>query len=153
MIRFATHNDIPRLLELLRQVNRVHHDIRPDIFKPHTTKYDAAQLRELLAQPDKAVFVYDDNEVAGYAIVLTEEVRDDRLMQDCRMLYIDDICVDERLRGKHIGSRLFDHVCSYARNIGCHTVTLNVWEGNDTAMAFYRKSGMRIRKTCMEIRL
>ena len=151
MIRLATTNDIPRLLELLHQVNMVHYECRPDIFKPHTTKYNAEQLQDLLTQPDKAIFVYEDEGVQGYAFVQMEDVHDDILLQDMRTLYIDDICVDEQARGKHVGKQLFDHVRAYAEKLGCGTITLNVWEGNDAAMAFYRKLGMSVRKTCMEM--
>ena len=151
MIRLATTNDIPRLLELLHQVNMVHYERRPDIFKPHTTKYNAEQLQDLLTQPNKAIFVYEDESVQGYAFVQMEDVHDDILLQDMRTLYIDDICVDEQARGKHVGKKLFDHVRAYAEKLGCGAITLNVWEGNDVAMAFYRKLGMSVRKTCMEI--
>ena len=151
MIRLATTNDIPRLLELLHQVNMVHYERRPDIFKPHTTKYNAEQLQDLLLQPDKAIFVYEDEGVQGYAFVQMEDVHDDILLQDMRTLYIDDICVDEQARGKHVGKQLFDHVRAYAEKLGCGAITLNVWESNDAAMAFYRKLGMSVRKTCMEM--
>ena len=151
MIQLATTNDIPRLLELLHQVNMVHYERRPDIFKPHTTKYNAEQLQDLLLQPDKAIFVYEDEGVQGYAFVQMEDVHDDILLQDMRTLYIDDICVDEQARGKHVGKQLFDHVRAYAEKLGCGAITLNVWEGNDAAMAFYRKLGMSVRKTCMEM--
>ena len=151
MIRLATTNDIPRLLELLHQVNMVHYERRPDIFRPHTTKYNAEQLQDLLTQPDKAIFVYEDEGVQGYAFVQMEDVHDDILLQDMRTLYIDDICVDEQARGKHVGKQLFEHVRAYAEKLGCGAITLNVWEGNDVAMAFYRKLGMSVRKTCMEM--
>ena len=151
MIRLATTNDIPRLLELLHQVNMVHYERRPDIFKPHTTKYNAEQLQDLLLQPDKAIFVYEDEGVQGYAFVQMEDVHDDILLKDMRTLYIDDICVDEQARGKHVGKQLFDHVRAYAEKLGCGAITLTVWEGNDAAMAFYRKLGMSVRKTCMEM--
>ena len=39
MIRDAKEKDIPRILELLKQVLQIHADIRPDIFIPGTTKY------------------------------------------------------------------------------------------------------------------
>lgn len=153
MIRLATNNDIPRLLELLRQVNRVHHDLRPDLFKPGTTKYNAQQLQELLTRPDHAIFVYDDKQVLGYAFVQLEDVHGDILLQDNRTLYIDDICVDEQARGMHVGRQLFDHVRAYALSVGCRAITLNVWEGNDAAWAFYHKLGMNVKKTCMEMML
>jgi len=150
MIRPATISDIPRLLDLLHEVNMVHHRLRPDLFKPHTTKYDDRRLRDILADTGRAVFVYDDGEVLGYAFVELEEVSADRLLVDRRTLYIDDICVDERARGKHIGRQLYEYVRDYARRMGCASITLNVWQGNDAAMAFYRSLGMTVRKTCME---
>ena len=38
----------------------------------------------------------------------------------------------------------------YAREQGCYDVTLNVWEGNDNARAFYEKMGMFVKETQME---
>ena len=49
MIRIAKKSDIKRIIELLHQVNMVHHVIRPDLFKPHTTKYNEQELEGLLS--------------------------------------------------------------------------------------------------------
>ena len=68
-------------------------------------------------------------------------------------MYIDDLCVDEAARGKHIGSALFDSVRDYAKSIGRHAITLNVWEGNDSAIRFYQNMGMHPQKIGMEIKL
>ncbi len=62
MIRKATKEDIPRLMDLLYQVNRVHYQLRPDIFKPNTTKYSKQELEALLNEVKKPIFVYDDGE-------------------------------------------------------------------------------------------
>ena len=67
MIRTANKCDIKRIIELLHQVNMVHHVIRPDLFKPHTTKYNEQELESLLSDESKPIFVYDDGEVRGYA--------------------------------------------------------------------------------------
>ena len=150
MIRKANKRDINRIIELLHQVNMVHHVIRPDLFKPHTTKYNEQELEDMLNDESKPVFVYDDGEVRGYAFCQISEVKDDQLLQDVKTLYIDDICVDENARGKHIGKALYEHVRDYARSIGCHHITLNVWEGNTAALSFYRNMGMQVQKTTME---
>ena len=68
-----------------------------------------------------------------------------------KTLYIDDICVDEQYRGRHIGKALYEYVLEYARSIGCHNITLNVWEGNQPALQFYRNMGMGVQKTTMEV--
>ena len=153
MIRKARVEDIPRIIELLHQVNMVHYHSRPDIFKPHTTKYDERQLLEILKDEGTPVFVYDDGEVLGYAFGQIQEVRGDKLLQDAKTMYIDDICVDEKARGKHIGRALYDHMRAFAKSVGCQYLTLNVWTGNDAAISFYQQMGMKVRKTFMEDRL
>ena len=153
MIRQATEGDIPRLMELLHQVNMVHHELRPDLFRPNTTKYDEAELQQLLLDDSTPVFVYEQVSVLGYVFVRIEQTQDDRLMQDRRTLYIDDLCVDITARGQHIGRQLFDFVHRWAEQQGCQSITLNVWAGNNAAFKFYQKAGMHVRKTCMELDL
>ena len=152
-IRQATVADIPRLMDLLHQVNMVHHRLRPDLFKPDTTKYDEQELAVLLEDKTKPIFVYDDGEVLGYTFCQITEVKEDRLLQDRKTLYIDDLCVDEAARGKHIGSALLEFVRDYAKLIDCQAITLNVWEGNDSAIRFYQNMGMQPQKTGMEMEL
>lgn len=150
-IRRACTEDIKRIIKLLHQVNMVHYEIRPDLFKPLTTKYNEQELESILKDDNKPVFVYDDGEVRGYAFCQLTEVRDNLLLQDCKSLYIDDICVDEQARGRHVGKALYEYVCEFARQAGCHNITLNVWEGNEAALSFYRNMGMLIQKTTMEV--
>lgn len=150
MIRKAEKRDVKRIIELLHQVNMVHHVIRPDLFKPYTTKYNEQALEELLSDGNKPIFVFDDGVVQGYAFCQVTEVKDDQLLQDIKKLYIDDICVDEAARGKHVGKALYDYVHDYAQSIGCYNITLNVWEGNEPAICFYRNMGMQVQKTTME---
>ena len=152
-IRQASVADIPRIIDLLHQVDMVHHRLRPDLFKPDTTKYSEQELETVLGEESKPIFVYDDGEVLGYTFCQITEVKEDRLLQDRKTLYIDDLCVDETARGKHIGSALFEFVRDYAKSIGCHAITLNVWAGNDAAMQFYQSKGMQPQKTGMEMEL
>jgi ribosomal protein S18 acetylase RimI-like enzyme len=151
MIRKAEKRDIASIIGLLHQVDMVHHVIRPDLFKPNTTKYDEQELVDLLDDASKPIFVFDDGKVLGHAFCMITEVKDDKLLQNIKTLYIDDICVDEKARGRHVGKALYEHVRDYAQSIGCQNITLNVWEGNDAALCFYRNMGMKVQKTTMEI--
>ena len=151
MIRKAKKRDIPTIIELLHQVNMVHHVLRPDLFKPNTTKYDEQELEAMLENDHKPIFVFDNDGVLGYAFCMVTEVKGDKLLQDIKTLYIDDICVDEKARGQHVGKALYEYVRDYAQSIGCNNVTLNVWDGNDAALSFYRNMGMKVQKTTMEI--
>ena len=153
MIRRAEIKDIPGIIELLHQVNMVHHVLRPDLFKPYTTKYNEQELEALMGDESKPIFVFEDGAILGHAFCMITEVKDNILLQDIKTLYIDDICVDENARGKHVGKALYEFVHNYAQSIGCNNITLNVWEGNDAALSFYRNMGMKVQKTTMEIRL
>ena len=151
MVGRAKKKDINGIIELLHQANMVHHVIRPDLFKPNTTKYNEQELEALLNDDSKPVFVYaDGGKVSGHAFCQITEVKDHQLLQDIKTLYIDDICVDESARGQHIGKALYEFVRGYAQSIGCYNITLNVWEGNEPALRFYKSMGMNVQKTGME---
>ena len=151
MVRKADTNDIGRIIDLLHQVDMVHYEKRPDLFKPNTTKYNEQELEALLHDDSKPIFVYDDGQVLGHAFCQITEVRNHVLLQDIKTLYIDDICVDETARGKHVGKALYEYVREYAKSVGCYNITLNVWEGNDHSLSFYKSMGMKVQKTGMEV--
>lgn len=152
MIRKAAIADIPQINSLLEQVLMVHYSIRPDLFKPNTKKYTDSELADIINDNSTPIFVWTDEQdlARGYAFCQLKSTFGQQNMQSFKSIYIDDICVDECWRGRHIASSLFEHVKSYARSIGCHNITLNVWEGNDPARAFYERMGMEIQKTTME---
>jgi ribosomal protein S18 acetylase RimI-like enzyme len=150
-IRKATEKDIPRLIDLLYQVHRVHSKGRPDIFRAGNKKYTEDELRGILSDETKPIYAAADetDTLCGYAFCIYEEIKDQISLMDRKSLYIDDLCVDENHRGQGIATKLYDHVCAYAKSIGCRSVTLNVWCGNDNAMKFYESRGMKPRKIYM----
>ena len=152
MIRRAQEKDIPQIMSLLRQVCKVHADGRPDLFVDGGTKYSEDELRAILADDSTPVFGWCDEEdvLRGYAFCMLKEPTSDTATTNIRSLYIDDICVDENSRGRHIGKELYEAVRTFAKNAGCYNITLNVWEKNPTARAFYEAMGMTVQKTCME---
>lgn len=151
-LRRACENDIPRIMDLLLQVLTVHHNIRPDLFKGNCTKYTERQLSALIENDLRPVFVYTDESetVQGYAFCVIEEHPGSNILTDIRTLYIDDLCVDEKVRGRGIGRQLFVFVKEYARKTGCHNLTLNVWEGNESSIKFYEAMGLKPYKYGME---
>ncbi|MCR4904302.1 MAG: GNAT family N-acetyltransferase [Butyrivibrio sp.] len=150
-IRRATENDLDIVDKLLSQVLEIHADLRPDIFISGTRKYTDEELLKIFKNDDTPVFVAEENsEVYGYCFCEIQKRSGVINMKDMKTLYIDDLCVDESARGKHVGKILYDYVVNYAKKIGCYNVTLHVWEGNDNARAFYDKMGFGIQKTLME---
>lgn len=151
-IRRATAADIEGIDKLLYQVNMVHHNGRPDLFKAGGRKYTDEQLLALLADDTRPVFAAVDEagHVLGYAFCILQQHPDDNILTDIKTLYIDDLCVDEDLRGQHLGRRLYEAVKAFAKEQGCYNLTLNVWSCNPKAMGFYEHCGLKPQKVGME---
>ena len=151
MIRLAKEKDIDKILDLLSQVDLVHHNGRPDIFKIGT-KYSKAELKDLLSDERRPILVCTDenDEVMGYCFCIFQQHKNNSVLTDIKTLYIDDLCVDEKLRGKHIGKELYDAALKLAKDSGCYNLTLNVWSCNPSAMRFYEAQGLVPQKICME---
>lgn len=152
MVRKALKSDIPRILELLVQVDMVHHVARPDLFKGPATKYNGDEIAEILLDPKKPIFIYEDGSgnILGHAFCIEKQVIGDSVLTDIKTLYIDDICVDEKSRGMGVGTALYEYVKQYAKDGGFYNITLNVWEGNPGAIAFYEAMGLKPQKIGME---
>lgn len=150
-IRFAQPGDVPGILKLLKQVGRVHHVGRPDIFRENAQKYGASQVLAMLDNKDTPIFVAAEGEqVLGYGFCMVKKHTEDPVMQDRTELYIDDLCVEETCRGQHIGRTIYDAILRYAKMRKCYHVTLNVWACNESAMKFYQSLGMQVQKLGME---
>ena len=153
IIRRAEERDIPEIHRLLRQVLEVHAAIRPDIFIPGTVKYTNEELKGMLGDEEKPVFaaVSEDGAFLGYAFCALQKQAFSNTMIPFTALFVDDLCVDEQARGKGVGTALFAFLKEEAKRLGCREITLNVWEGNDPAMAFYVRQGMKPQETRMEL--
>lgn len=151
-IRRALEKDIKSIKKLLFQVNLIHHNGRPDIFKYGTEKYNESQIKEIIANDSDPVFVMvnDGDEVVAYAFCIIQQHKNDNILTDIKTLYIDDLCVDEKYRHEHLGTELLNYVFDYAKEINCYNVTLNVWNLNKDALNFYIKNGMSPLKIYME---
>jgi GNAT superfamily N-acetyltransferase len=59
--------------------------------------------------------------------------------------YVDEMVVDETLRGRGIGTRILDHLTSWARERGCTRIDLDSAFHRKDAHAFYEARGFRRR--------
>lgn len=151
-IRKAEEKDILKIMELLGQVLQIHADIRPDIFISGTTKYSEEELKAILKEEEKPIYVAVNEEdvCIGYAFCQLQEQPFSNNMVPFKSLFIDDLCVDRQIRGQHVGESLFEYAKLEAKKLNCYEVTLNVWAGNTSAEKFYEKMGMRTKERQME---
>ena len=151
-IRKARKDDLNGIEQLLVQVNNLHVELRPDIFVANAVKYDEEKFDALISSDKTPVFVAVDDEgkVIGHLFCSIRDYKQVAVYKDFKTLFIDDLCVDETTRGQGVGKALYEFAIGYAREKGCYDVTLNVWEGNKSARAFYEKMGMFPKETQME---
>ena len=153
-IRFARPEDVTGILNLLKQVGRVHHEGRPDIFRSNAQKYGASQVLAMLDNSATPIFVaVEDDAVLGYGFCMFKQYKNDPVIADHSTIYIDDLCVDEKCRGQHIGKAIYEEILRYAKMRRCYNVTLNVWSCNPDAMKFYEHLGLKPQKVGMEVLL
>ena len=152
-IRRAKTTDINGINNLLSQVLEVHHKGRPDLFKTGVKKYTDQELVEIIEDDSRPIFcaVDEDENILGYAFCIFQQYKNSNILTDIKTLYIDDLCVDEKIRGQRIGRALYEYVLNFAARNGCYNVTLNVWSCNESAMKFYEKMNMKPQKIGMEV--
>ncbi len=151
VIRRASKNDIKDILVLLEQVLKIHNKIRPDIFKEDGYKYSREQLEAIIADDSKPVYVYDiDGVVVAHAFCWIRISEETPAKVKRKTMFIDDLVVRDDYRGKGIGTTMLEYVKKEAKGIGCVSVTLDVWDGNDPAIEFYNKNGFKPQQIIME---
>lgn len=153
VIRRAEFKDIKQIIKMLSQVLELHAKIRPDVFISGTTKFSENDLQKMIEDEDNYIYVAtDDNDMAiAYAFCEIKIPKIASTNVPHKYLYIDDFCVDEKYREKHIGETLFGYVKKAAKELGCYEIILTCWEGNNVARKFYGKMGMRVRSATMEL--
>lgn len=153
--RRAKPADCDQIIALLENIAALHHNGRPDIYKAGIRKYSPEEFAFLLEDEDSPVFVAaDENDrVMGYIFGELHRYKNHPYFTDRTELYIDDFCVDEHLRGQHIGTRLFEGVKAWAKQSGIDFIYLNVWEFNESAIRFYESLGMTTRRRYMELKI
>ena len=153
-IRRAEEKDIEGIRKLLYQVNQVHADGRPDLFKSGGVKYTEEELKEIINDRTRPVYVYDEDEIIlGYAFIWYEQTKESTSTYAVKSMYIDDLCVDETARGKSVGKQLFEFLKEEAKREACDRITLHVWECNPNAYGFYEHLGMKPLYTNMEYQI
>lgn len=148
MLELAVASDRAAVNALARQVHALHVDWRPDLFCMTDELFPEERFLSLIQE--RQIYVAKlDGLVVGYAVLKIREV-DRPSMVWRKILLLDEICVEEALRGHGIGTQMMTDIHALARAFGCTDMQLGVYPQNDAAVAFYQKCGFSIRSIDMQ---
>ena len=153
-IRFAQYNDLERINELRKQVNDLHVQGKPAVFK----KGFSDELREyvytVFADPLKKIVVCESaGMICAFAVLHHITKPENPFMYVRDYLDIDEFGVDEAFRRKGIAAEMISFIRDYAKNAGYTRLELNMWEFNQDALAFYEAAGFTTYRRYMEMDL
>lgn len=144
-IRAARQADYEALCAMWLQLDRLHAEIRPDFFRdPTGPTRTARSLALVLNRDDRAILVAESGGVlVGFATVVAYETPESPLMRTRRRSHVSELVVERSHRRQGIGRALMEAAVEWSRQQGAAQVVLTVWEGNETAEAFYGRLGYK----------
>lgn len=153
-IRFAKHEDLERVNELRRQVNELHVEGEPEIFKPGFSDELRDHIYKVFNDPLQRIVIYDKEGVICAFAVLNHIIRPENpFMYKRDYLDIDEFCVDESFRRMGIAAEMISFIRDYAKTCGFERLELNMWEFNKDALAFYEAVGFETYRRYMVMKL
>lgn len=142
-IRQASEADLPALTVLMAEVNDLHAQALPRLFRPVPPDEALAQfVRDHYFVPDSALFVADRHgDLLGFIWVHQQTTPDIILVNPDAYAAIDTVVVRASERRKGIGRSLVERAHQWARDRGLTRVQLSVWDFNQDAIALYESLG------------
>lgn len=153
-IRKIMKEDSKEIIPLLDQVAKLHIEKRPDIFKAKTIDDIKTYANELINDKDRIVLVATENKIIlGIIVLKIKKINSHINLKDNRILWIDELCVNEENRHNGIGKALIKEAKQIAKNLNCKRLELNCWGFNNDAMKFYEKQKFKSQRIIMEIEI
>jgi GNAT superfamily N-acetyltransferase len=129
-IRSAVKEDCPRLLELIQELadfERAPNEV--------TVTLDHFTDSGFGANPIWWAFVAEsDGQVQGFALYYIRYST-----WKGRRMYLEDIIITEKMRGKGLGKLLFDRLVQEGKEKKFHGMVWQVLDWNEPAISFYKK--------------
>ncbi|MBQ7488293.1 MAG: GNAT family N-acetyltransferase [Clostridia bacterium] len=153
-VRFARDNELDDINRLRKVVSDIHSAGIPEVFKagPRNELWDL--IYEIQKDPEKEIIVAEENgEICGYAILHHINKPENAFRYEQDYLDIDEFAVDSAHRRQGIASALVAFIREYARDKGFHRIELNMWEFNQSALAFYEAAGFKTYRRYMEMKV
>lgn len=152
IIRFAKEAELDQVNVLRKQVNDIHVEGKPEVFRAGFGAKLRNFIYDIWADPEQKIVVADmDGMICGFAVLHHINRPENPFMKERDFLDIDEFCVDAGHRRKGVASEMISFIKNYAREKGFHRIELNMWEFNQDALAFYEASGFKTYRRYLEM--
>ncbi len=139
-VRIANYDDLESLNSMMYELHDYHHRNEPDHIKSADESLELKNITHYLDSPDCLVYVAEMNEevvgfVTGHFCELTSIIS-----QPVFMGSVDELWVCPSFRQQGIAQALCDKLDKRFAEYGVKRVFVEVWDFNQSAIAFYQKA-------------
>jgi GNAT superfamily N-acetyltransferase len=139
IVRVATESDIPRILELYRQLVITTAPVELEQ-KPSLKDYRQVFAR-ISAVPGLELLVAErEGEVVGSLVLF---IAPNLSHGGLPWALVEDVIVDQKYRRQGVGKLLMDYAIARAREAGCYRIGLSSDKSRQEAHQFYRALGFK----------
>ena len=151
MVRFAEEKDLDRVNELRKQVNDIHVEGRPDIFKAGFGEEIRDFAKVILNGENSDIIVVErDHIICGMACVDYVSKPETPYGKARSFYHVQEIAVDEAFRRQGVAKELFEFMKKDAQQRKLPKIELDVWAFNESAREFYEAVGFKETRRWME---
>jgi GNAT superfamily N-acetyltransferase len=151
IVRKAKDDDAEMVARLGASIQRMHHDERPDWFKPANEAAAVELYRELLGDPAVTIYLAEDEEALGFVVVKVHQRPDSPLGFAQTLLELDQIGVAPSVRRLGVGHELMNAVRARADEVSARRIILTTWEFNVDAHRFFEAEGLEVEMRRMSM--
>lgn len=154
IIRFAKENELVRVNELRKQVNDLHVEGEPEVFKEGFDNELRDYIYDIWNDPEQEIVVADsDGIICGFAVLHHIVKPATPFMHERDFMDVDEFCVDKEYRRQGVASEIITFIRKYAEEKGFNRIELNMWEFNRDALAFYEAVGFKTYRRYLEMKV
>lgn len=149
VIRNANTNDFEAVARIMNQVQQMHVEWRPDIYKPNENLIPRDIFEKIVAGDTFYVAEADGLVVGILEVVFRHIETPSHVTRD--IIFIDSMAVDEAYRGVGIGHLFFDKIKEIKAEKKLDGIELQVNAKNKAAYEMYLKCGFTEKSINMEL--
>lgn len=151
MVRFAEEKDLDRVNELRKQVNDIHVEGRPDVFKAGFGSETRDFAKVIISGENSNIIVAERSGViCGMASVDYVNKLETPFGNARRFYHVQEIAVDVKYRRQGVAKELLEFMIADAKKRNLGKIELDVWEFNDSAIEFCQAAGFRQTRRWLE---